>query len=208
MPSFYFPTDWEQASQLTFIFFRGVETTNQISNKYIYIYLLYISYYPYLERIPIVNNRGLTFAPAPIPGHTVKTMDMSSVGPHNAVTGWKGLGKMMVEPVAIPQECHLHIPRPASPSPILERVLYAISKPSPVMLGSWHRVWPHFWRLGSWILLDNLQTHGQDVQDSKGCGRDPGSLAILPAHSRGGRGSVPYFLFPRDGRNQEACNSS
>ena len=76
------------------------------------------------------------------------------------------------------------------------------------MLGSWHRVWPHFWRLGSWILLDNLQTHGQDVQDSKGCGRDPGSLAILPAHSRGGRGSVPYFLFPRDGRNQEACNSS
>jgi hypothetical protein len=27
---FYFSIYWEQSSQLTFIFFRGVETTNQI----------------------------------------------------------------------------------------------------------------------------------------------------------------------------------
>ena len=35
---FYFPIYWESSSQLTFTFFRGVETTNQYI-QYIYIYM-------------------------------------------------------------------------------------------------------------------------------------------------------------------------
>ena len=46
----YFSIHWEESSQLTFIFFRGVETTNQIHRlsidypyiNHIYIYINYI----------------------------------------------------------------------------------------------------------------------------------------------------------------------
>ena len=72
---FHFSIYWEESSQLTFIFFRGVETTNQVCILYIYIYIytyiyihIYICIYHiyiYIHKWSVIECRHRVSIPCP-----------------------------------------------------------------------------------------------------------------------------------------------
>ena len=77
---FYFPIYWEWSSQLTFIFFRGVQTTNQVELWCIALILVQIHVYP-----TWLGSQLVRFCFTSTPGESWELLTSIAVRPMGAI---------------------------------------------------------------------------------------------------------------------------